>query len=127
MNKGIAVIIISILLVIGSVYELILVTSSIDEVVTKSNDIIVKLNSGDTTENVLSELDDLFVFWNDRERVMCLFINHRDMEKVGEYMQKARSYLQESDEEKALEEIKLLSYQINMFKHQSEFNAQNIF
>ena len=49
------------------------------------------------------------------------------MEKIGEQIKKAQSYLEKEDKENALHEMKQLNYVVQSFKHISQFNAQNIF
>ncbi len=124
MKRIICIIVISLLLVAASIMENIYTNTTIDNLLLVGESVVSALEKD---EERLEQVKALNEYWNGREKTMCLFINHKDMESIGESLEKAQVYLESKDKQSALNEMKQFNYIVKSFKHISQFNLQNIF
>lgn len=124
MKRIVCILVVVALLVSGSIFEALYVSNTINNLLLVSESVIDGLEK---ERNELEKVNALGQYWEEREKYICLFINHKDMEQIGEQIKKAQSYLEKEDKENALYEMKQLNYVVQSFKHISQFNAQNIF
>ena len=83
------------------------------------------------TENIQNEeikniCDDLDVFWTEREKILCLFINHNELSKVGEQIKKIKIYIQQNNKDDCEYELETLKFYATSYKHVVEINIQNL-
>ena len=124
MKRMLCVLFITALLLAGSIYETFYISDTIDNLLLIGESVVDGLSKN---VSQLEKVESLSNYWEEREKRICLFINHKDMEQIGEQIKKAQSYLEDDDRESALVEMKQFNYIVNSFKHISEFNIQNIF
>ena len=65
--------------------------------------------------------------WKQRENVLCLVVNHKDMEKVGEQIEKLKVLIPQNKKEEAEYEAQLLVYYVDGYEHFISVTFQNIF
>ena len=99
------------------------------------NTLINKVLSLDTfvleAENIQNEeikniCDDLDVFWTEREKILCLFINHNELSKVGEQIKKIKIYIEQNNKDDCEYELETLKFYATSYKHVVEINIQNL-
>lgn len=65
-------------------------------------------------------------FWKDREVVLSLFADYRDIEQIGKQINLINSHLENGDFELAKVEAKLLEHIISTYHNTVSFDWQNI-
>ena len=99
------------------------------------NTLIYKINVLDQKINIATtintnELNDiceeLDVFWTANEKIMCLFISHNDLNRVGEQIKRVKSYLQNNKTDECKCELDTLLFYAESYRHVMEINIQNL-
>lgn len=124
MKRGVCIVIISLFLIGFSVFEGVFTKNVVNNMEKSANEIVLLLENGEQVKTKVDELND---YWKQKESMICLFINHKDMEEIGRSLKKAQAHLENEDKQSALIEMKSLVDEVSSFKHVSEFNIQNIF
>ena len=65
--------------------------------------------------------------WKKRENILCFIVNHKDMEKVGEQIEKLKVLIPQNKKEEAEYEAQLLVYYVDGYEHFIAVTFQNIF
>ena len=77
-------------------------------------------------ENVIKLNDDIDVFWTENEKILCLFINHNDLNKVGEEIKRMKIFASQNNREDFLNELEVLKFYVQSYRHVMEINIQNL-
>ena len=77
-------------------------------------------------ENVIKLNDDIDVFWTENEKILCLFINHNDLNKVGEEIKRMKVFASQNNREDFLNELEVLKFYVQSYRHVMEINIQNL-
>lgn len=128
MKRYFVIVIILFLLAGALVWEQIFINQSIDILKEKSQEVyeIVTTSENISSQSVLRKVEDLNNFWTKRESELCLVINHKDMEKVGEQITKLYSLCEQNDISQANIEVDLLKYYVDGYEHIMRLTFQNI-
>ena len=79
-----------------------------------------------STENITEQIDNLYNFWNVKESLLCLTINHKDLDKIGEQIDKLKTYIFEDNKEYAVYELNVLIFYINSYQNITAVSFKNI-
>lgn len=111
------------------VAEQIYVNNTIEYMTTSSMEIYDYIQQNDTinTNELIEKIDSLDTNWTEKENTLCLIVNHRDMEKVGEQIQKLKVLIRQNKKQEAEFEAKLLVYYVDGYEHFIAVTFQNIF
>ncbi|HAJ77595.1 MAG TPA: hypothetical protein DCO89_00805 [Clostridiales bacterium] len=99
------------------------------------NMLIEKISSLDayvsSTENIQSAeiidvCNNLDEFWTEREKILCLFINHNELSKIGEQIKKVKVYIEKNNKDDCEYELDTLNFYAESYKHVVEINIQNL-
>lgn len=71
--------------------------------------------------------DDLHKYWTAKENILCTFINHKDIEEIGEEISRMQTAIVNNDKDKYKESLNLIRYYIISYQHIIGINFQNIF
>lgn len=123
------IILISLSLIGLVVAEQIFVSNTIDYMKFESNSILHTIQTSENinTAEFISQIDSLDKNWTKKENVLCLIINHKDMEKVGEQIEKLKVLVNQNKKEEAEYEAQLLVYYVDGYEHFVSVTFQNIF
>ena len=69
------------------------------------------------TNEILESVSDLDKFWEQKERILSLVINHNDLNRIGEQIKKVVVYVQQNDKKNC--EYELITLQFYMQSYQS--------
>ena len=129
MKKTISVAVATILIVIAVVLEQIFVQNTLDNLIEKITSINTQIqNSQDIDdENLIFAIDEIDEFWTEKEKVLCLSINHNELNKVGEQIKKVKVYVEQNNKEECLVELDTLLFYAKSYKHTMEISPQNFF
>lgn len=79
------------------------------------------------TDNLKIKIKTLDENWRKKENTLCLIVNHKDMEKVGEQIEKLKVLIEQDKKEEAEYEAQLLVYFVEGYEHFIAVSFQNIF
>ncbi|MBQ8749055.1 MAG: DUF4363 family protein [Clostridia bacterium] len=71
-------------------------------------------------------LDKIGDYWAERENLLCLIFNHKDMLEVGKEIEQAKSYLKLNNKDEAIVHLELLAEDILSMEHILYFNLPNL-
>lgn len=128
MKKIISVFIITILLLATVIVEQVFIDSTLDELVSRIETLNAQIESAESvdTEELRLSIKNLDEFWTEREKILCITINHNDLSRVGEQIKKVRVYIEENNKDDCVYEIDILYFYATSYKHVMEINIQNI-
>ena len=128
MKKITWVIIITILLFAIVISEQIFVDNCLNTLDVKIDAIYTTVFSQEdvSAENVIKLNDDIDVFWTENEKILCLFINHNDLNKVGEEIKRMKVFASQNNREDFLNELEVLKFYVQSYRHVMEINIQNL-
>ncbi len=87
----------------------------------------IKQNEDINIPELIEKINVLDEKWTKKENILCLVVNHRDMEKVGEQIQKLKVLIPQNKKEEAEFEAELLVYYVDGYEHFIAVTFQNIF
>ena len=116
MKKIIPVTNITILLITIVIMEQVFVHSTLSSLKEKVEDIdfAVKSNSKIDSENILTDINNLDEYWTSKERILCLSINHNDLNSIGEQIKKIKAYINQDKKEETLLEPDAQSFLLHL-------------
>ncbi len=76
--------------------------------------------SSEKTQNIID-------FWKERETIICLFVDYRDIEAIGKQADLVSSHLQNEDFELARVECNTLLHVVTTFGEMVGFDWHNVF
>lgn len=111
------------------VTEHIFVTDTINYLKTESQSIKNEIFSSDNinSEELKYRIKMLDENWTKKENTLCLIVNHKDMEKVGEQIEKLKVLIEQNKKQEAEYEVQLLVYFVEGYEHFIAVSFQNIF
>ena len=77
-------------------------------------------------ENVINLTDDIDIFWTENEKILCLFINHNDLNKVGEEIKRMKVLVAQNKKDEFFNELEILKFYADSYRHVMEINIQNL-
>lgn len=128
MKRGIFISIIVIFLIGVCTLEQILVNSTLSELKQKGNNLYAVAQNYEDVNNseILTLSNDLRNFWQERENLLCFFINHKDMQEMGIELTHMISYSQSNIKEEFFASLQLVNYYTVTFNHIMGLSLQNL-
>lgn len=128
MKRIIVIILLSLILAGSLIYEQIFINDSVTLLKTKCQDVYDTIHQSVNIndESIIKKVSELNDFWSNRESQLCLIINHKDMEKVGEQIVKVLTLCKQNDTKQAIYEVDLLKYYTEGYEHIIKVTFQNI-
>ena len=128
MKKIVSVVAISVLLVLAVVLEQVFVHKTLDSLIAKIEMFDSKISA---TENInLQEIVDFGAkiddFWTKKEKILCLSINHNDLNKIGEQIKKINVCVKKNKKNECFYELDILKFYVESYKHVMEISLQNL-
>lgn len=129
MKRIITVLCIAIGMLALIIAEQIFVDNTLNTMIDKINLLSTSVAS---TENVNTQqlnnmIADIDNYWMEREQWLCLSINHNELSKMGEQIQKVKVYIEQNKKDECVYEVDVLSFYAQSYKHVLQLNLQNIF
>ena len=130
MSKRILLIIFLALVLIAIVItENIFVSNTLDYLKTETyeiNQLIIQENEMNI-EAISEKIEQFSENWSKKENILCLVINHNDLEKIGEQTEKLKVLVKQNKKEEAEYESALLYFFAESYEHIISASFQNIF
>lgn len=110
------------------IWEQIFVDNTLDILSQKIDDITTEISSIENinTEQIINLSADLDDFWTKKEQILCLFINHNDLSKIGEEIKKVKTYIEQNNKDDCEAELDILKFYADSYRHVMEINIQNL-
>lgn len=84
-------------------------------------------NENINSEYLINKINDFHVNWHKKETILCLICNHKDIENVGEQIEKLKVVIKQNDKEQAEVEIELLTLYVKTFEQLVSVTIENFF
>ena len=127
MKRSIFITIIVCLLTGICTLEQILVSVTLKELEIKSQELyeIVLDQENVNTNEVINLTKNLRDYWDQKENLLCFFINHKDMDEMGREITKMISYCKQNETAEFNTSLSLVIYYTKMFNHIMGISLQN--
>lgn len=96
----------------------------VDKYNNKLQELSINLNR---TNFELSKIIDIKNEWEKDYKILALYIEHDELEKVGNVISKLNSNVENKEKENSLENIKEIKFLLTHIQNKSILNIQNIF
>lgn len=122
------IIIIALLLIALVTGEQIFVRQTIDYMQAEASTIKQEILTSENldNQNLIDKINSLDEIWTRKEEILCLIVNHKDMEKVGEQIDKLKTLITQNKKLEAEKEVNLLIYFIDGYEHFVSITFQNL-
>lgn len=129
MKKLIAFIVVAIILILTVIVEQIYLSNSFELLIQKIDNLNQQVSITETinTEQIKSSANDLENYWNSIENVLCMTINYNDLHRVGEQLQRVKSYIEQDKKEDCVPELEVLKFYAEKYKMIFLINFSNVF
>lgn len=128
MKRHIIIIVVSVILIGLMIFEQIYIRNTLNELRDQTLYLYSEIHTQENinTEDLIFSVEKLDDYWKTKENFLCLTINHKDMEKIGEQITKLITYINQNNKEDAEYEVELLKYYVEGNEHVMIANFQNI-
>ena len=129
MKKAINVIILVLLLISTCITEQVLADSYLDGVKKRVEEIRIEYLETNNVNNtmLISKTNELENYWQNKEEILCNFVNHKDIEDIGVEITKMKNALKEENKKSFSESLDLVKFYVEGYKHIIGISLQNIF
>ena len=99
MKKAISVLAVTIVLIAMIVWAQVVAESTLENTAKKIDALCesISLTENIATNQIVSQANELDKFWEQKERLLSLIINHNDLNKIGEQIKKIVVYINQND------------------------------
>ena len=129
MKKTISVIVAVVLILGAVVLEQFFVQNTLNLLINKIEMLNAEITNRQNinTDKLIFDVDEMDKFWTEKEKILCLSINHNELNKVGEQIKKVKIYISQNKKEECIVELDTLLFYANSYKHTMEISPQNFF
>ena len=114
------------LLISGAVCEQIFIQDTVDKIKEKTQTLEQQITVEYNGEPALKTINEMQKFWEDREKILCLIINYKELKDILMQMHRLEQTMLQNDEENTFIELTVLKYQIHGCSNVIGFNIQNV-
>lgn len=127
MKRLIGIIFSLIFIIAVSVIEIVLSEKYINEIIVLSTSIAQTVTRETFFDQPhIDEVAKLEEVWTHHENILCFMTNHNNIDEVGEYITKMRTSQRDKDYEEFLSSLDLVIFYANGYKHIFGVNIQNV-
>ncbi len=127
MKRLIGIIFSLIFIIAVSVIEIVLSEKYINEIINISTSIAQTVTRETFFDQQhIDEVAKLEEVWTHHENILCFMTNHNNIDEVGEYITKMRTSQRDKDYEEFLSSLDLVIFYANGYKHIFGVNIQNV-
>ena len=127
MKRLIGIIFSLIFIIAVSVIEIVLSEKYINEIIVLSTSIAQTVTRETFFDQPhIDEVAKLEEVWTHHENILCFMTNHNNIDEVGEYITKMRTSQRDKDYEEFLSSLDLIIFYANGYKHIFGVNIQNV-
>ena len=116
------------MLLTAVILEQVFVQNTLDTLLAKIDtfDAEIQKVSDINSQTLLNLGKDLDEYWTEKEKILCLSINHNDLNKVGEQIKKIVVYVDQNNKDDCIYELEILKFYAKSYKHAMEITPQNL-
>ena len=127
MKRLVGIIFSLIFIIAVSVIEIVLSEKYINEIINLSTSIAQTVTRETFFDQQhIDEVAKLEEVWTHHENILCFMTNHNNIDEVGEYITKMRTSQRDKDYEEFLSSLDLVIFYANGYKHIFGVNIQNV-
>ncbi len=123
-KRNVFVLILLTVLFVGVLLEQNYIDSSLSHMQKES--IILSEKIKDNSNDSILRTEQMMKYWTNKEFVLSLFVDYKEIEQIGKEIEQIRSYLEIDDYELALVEANLLKHILKTYHQTVNFDWQNI-
>lgn len=98
-------------------------TSIYDDAINIAN---ISNNSNFQGEEIVSLVDNIDSSWTEKEKILCLLVNHKDIEDIGEKITNIKTAIETNNYDAFDENLELVIFFAKSYKHLFGISVQNI-
>ncbi len=127
MKRAITVIVFSVVLFALGMTECVLVSKVVSNVDDQVARLVTEYEANkDNVVPLIAQIDSIKQYWDQKESMLCLVFNHKDMSIITDGLSRVRSYTENNDYENGIVELKVLKENTEKQPHVMGFNIHNI-
>ncbi len=127
MKRAITVIVFSVVLFALGMTECVLVSKVVSNVDDQVGRLVTEYEANkDNVVPLIAQIDSIKQYWDQKESMLCLVFNHKDMSIITDGLSRVRSYTENNDYENGIVELKVLKENTEKQPHVMGFNIHNI-
>ncbi len=115
-----------ILLIIAATWEQIYISTSLKELKQRTFQLEKTINEEEITLNSINQAKSLEIFWKQKEKVLCLLINYKEIKEILCQIMRLKETMQQNDLENTYIELEVLKYNVLGSTNVIGFNVQNV-
>ena len=115
------------MLIAGAICEQIYIENSIQYMQSKTSTLYQQIQTQYNGEPALQTLNEMQDYWQQREKVLCLLINYKEIKEIYWQMFRLEETMLQNDEENTFIEFTVLKSYIQGSSNVIGFNMQNVF
>lgn len=123
-KRNVVVLCLFLVLIVGTILEQDYTDSSYETINSEVLELKAYIQNQDEQSKV--QIEKIESFWKQREIVLSLFVDYRDIEQIGREVNLIKSYLENLDYELAIVECNLLLHIVSIYHSTVSFDWQNI-
>lgn len=86
-----------------------------------------KIKDKDNENKIVSKMDDTFDIWNKYQKILAIYIEHNELEKVESNFVECKSFIEQKDYVMAINSIDKTIFSLNHLTDKYSLNIINIF
>ena len=128
MKRYFIIIVLSLLIVGLIIWEQIFISNCLTVLKEKTTTIYNQIQTSENvnTKEILNNIEQLDVFWKEKEHWLYLVINYKDMERTGEQITRLKTLSLQNDKKYAQQDAALLKYFVENYDNVMRIAFHNI-
>ena len=78
-------------------------------------------------EDVLEDVNQLYDYWMEKDKILSLYIEHNELEKINTHLMTIKGYIEAKDEKESISEIEKCISVVEHLEEKQAVNIKNIF
>ena len=128
MKKAISVLAVTIVLIAMIVWAQVVAERTLENTAKKIDALSesISLTENIATNQIVSQANELDKFWEQKERILSLIINHNDLNRIGEQIKKIVVYINQNDKKNCEYELVTLQFYMQSYQSVIDINPEHL-
>ena len=128
MKKTISVLAVTIILIAMIVWAQVVAENTLKDTAKKIDALSenISLTENIATNQIVNQANELDKFWEQKERILSLIINHNDLNRIGEQIKKIVVYINQNDKKNCEYELVTLQFYMQSYQSVIDINPEHL-
>ena len=128
MKKTISVLAVTIILIAMIVWAQVVAENTLKDTAKKIDALSenISLTENIATNQIVNQANELDKFWERKERILSLIINHNDLNRIGEQIKKIVVYINQNDKKNCKYELVTLQFYMQSYQSVIDINPEHL-